>query len=179
LLTYGGPTAPAEDPSPESAKIPESLVIIDFIADLFPSSTLLPKDPVERAKVRLFIDAVSSKFSPGYVAIIFDSAGDKAPSAFEKFFSGVKALQELLSAEGAFAVGNEFTLADISILPFIARAELILTNNFGPYPEGEGTKAWEKLETDPSFAKFIKYYKGLKERASFKKTYDAVSSFYN
>jgi glutathione S-transferase len=177
LLTYGGPAAPPENPSPESAKIPESLVILDFIADLFPSSTLLPKDPVERAKVRLFIDAVSNKFYPAFAAVVFSSAGDKAPEAFENLFAGIKALQELLPAGGSFAVGNEFTLADISILPFVARGEVLLSNDFGPYPEGEGRKAWEKLETDPSFARFMKYYKGLEERASFKKTFDAVSFY--
>jgi len=59
-LLYGSPKSDPEHPSAESAKIAESLVILEFIADLYPDSGLLPKDPVERARVY----APSSTHSP-------------------------------------------------------------------------------------------------------------------
>src|ERR1700761_1379909 len=59
-LVYGSPKSDPENPSAESAKITESLVILEFIADLYPDSGLLPKDPVERARVRFFIDAFTA-----------------------------------------------------------------------------------------------------------------------
>jgi hypothetical protein len=38
-MTYGGPKVDPTNPSPESFKLAESLVLLEFIADLFPSAT--------------------------------------------------------------------------------------------------------------------------------------------
>ena len=42
-------------------KLNESLVINEFIADIFPEAHLLPADPVKRATARLFAALVDSK----------------------------------------------------------------------------------------------------------------------
>ena len=80
-LVYGSPKSDPENPSAESAKITESLVILEFIADLYPDSGLLPKDPVERARVRFFIDALSTKVFPP-ASKFFVSDDEEAPRAF-------------------------------------------------------------------------------------------------
>ncbi|KAG6880625.1 hypothetical protein C0995_005370, partial [Termitomyces sp. Mi166 len=49
-ITYGGPIVPPDNPSPESTKLAESLVLLEFIADLSKPGNLLPTDPVLRAK---------------------------------------------------------------------------------------------------------------------------------
>ncbi|KAG2364201.1 hypothetical protein BDR07DRAFT_1375254 [Suillus spraguei] len=54
VVTYGGPNGEPDDPSSLSTKIAESNVILEFLADLYPDSGLLPKDPVLRAKGRDF-----------------------------------------------------------------------------------------------------------------------------
>ena len=46
---FGSPKSDPEHPSPESEKIAESLVMLEFVADLYPETGLLPKDPVQRA----------------------------------------------------------------------------------------------------------------------------------
>ncbi|KAJ7636623.1 glutathione S-transferase [Roridomyces roridus] len=66
-IAYGGPQAPPELPAPESVKIAESLILVEFIADLYPNSNILPKDPVQRARTRFFIDFVSTTFIPAYM----------------------------------------------------------------------------------------------------------------
>ncbi|KAG2738771.1 hypothetical protein P692DRAFT_201904348 [Suillus brevipes Sb2] len=63
-MTYGGPDVAPENPSPESTKLAESLILVEFIGDLYPSSNIVPADPVLRAKARFFIEIVSTKFSP-------------------------------------------------------------------------------------------------------------------
>lgn len=54
VITYGGPNVPPEEPSPLSFKLAESLVILGFLADLFPNSRLLPPpfNPTARAVLR-------------------------------------------------------------------------------------------------------------------------------
>ncbi|ELU43933.1 Glutaredoxin domain-containing protein [Rhizoctonia solani AG-1 IA] len=51
-IAYGGPKVDPANPSPESIKLAESLVLLEFIADLYPNSGLLSTNPVERAQAR-------------------------------------------------------------------------------------------------------------------------------
>jgi glutathione S-transferase len=164
-VTYGGPKVAADEPSPQSQKIAESLVLLEFVADL--SGKLLPKDAVQRARVRFFIDAVSNSFAPLFYNI---AVRGESP---ETIFKGLEVIQALLPAEG-LAVGPEFTIADAAIAPFIARLELALKNDLGAYEEGHGVKAFESLQTNPKFARYRKYLADLKARDSFKETFDEV-----
>ncbi|KAI0089004.1 glutathione S-transferase C-terminal-like protein [Irpex rosettiformis] len=165
-IAYGGPEVPPDQPSPESVKLNESLVLVEFIADLYPESGILPKDPVLRAKARLFIDAVSTKYSPA--AFKATHSGDGDPEAFVQ---ALESLQALLPPKG-FVVG-EFSIADIAIAPFLARLEVTLSNDLGPWPanSGEGQKLLKTLQ-QPKLARLWEYSKEVQSRPSFIATFD-------
>lgn len=165
-ITYGGAEHPPEAPSPDSEKLAESLVLVNFFNDLAPTHPLLPTDPVLRAKARYFVEAVGSRFAPPWYA----SYGRGEP--LDKLLDGIESLQALLPATSKFAVGDQYTIADIVATPFFARLEVALTNDFGAYAPGEGPKAWKTLTTEPRFARWLEYYKNLTARESFKKTFD-------
>jgi len=164
-VTYGGPIVPPDEPSPESDKITESLVLLDFIADL--SGSLLPKDVVLRAKARFFIDAVNT-FVTSYHSVM----GYGEP--VEKLLASIETIQALLPEEG-FVVGTEFSIADAAVIPFFARMEAVLKNDIGAFDEGTGLKAWQTYQKDEKYAKIRKYIASMKERESFKKTFDEKS----
>ncbi|KAJ7867286.1 glutathione S-transferase [Mycena leptocephala] len=166
-VSYGGPQVSPDLPSSESVKLAESLILVEFVADLYPESNILPKDPVLRAKVRFFIDAVSTKFLPEFMGPIARG------QPFEPLFEALEQLQALLPADKMYAVGDEYTAADIAIAPFLARMEVWLKNDLGAYKEGEGKKASEHLFSGDRFARLIKYFDALKARESFKATFDA------
>ncbi|KAJ7794539.1 hypothetical protein B0H14DRAFT_3888693 [Mycena olivaceomarginata] len=149
-IAYGGPQVSPRPTLPRIRKIAESLILVEFVADLNPDSPILPKDPVQRAKVRFFIDA-----------------------PFEPFWDALEQLQALLPADKKYAVGDEFTAADIAIAPFLARMEVWLRNDIGAYKEGEGKKAAEYFFTGDRFARLVKYFEDIKARDSFKATFDA------
>ncbi|KAJ3813407.1 glutathione S-transferase C-terminal-like protein [Lentinula lateritia] len=168
-IAYGGPKTAGDQPSPSSTKIAESLVLLEFVADLFPNSSLLPKDPVLRAKTRFFIDTFANKFGPA----LFTFQSGKAPNGAEGIFSAIEQLQDLMAPEGlAIGDGTEFTLADAAVIPFFGRMEVSLKNDFGAFPEGEGKSTWETLQTDKRFARWKKYWDTAKARESFKATFD-------
>lgn len=167
-MAYGGPNVPADQPSPESTKIAESLVLLEFVADL--SGNLLPKDPVLRAKARFFIDTFSNTFSPAYVAAYFRG------EPIEPILAAIEKIQALLGPEG-YAIGSDFTIADAAVAPFFARLEVALKGDYGAYSEGEGPKAYETLQTDPKYSRYRKYFADIKARDSFKKTFDEVFIF--
>jgi len=168
-VTYGGPIVLPDQPSPESHKIAESLVLLDFVADL--SNSLLPKDPVLRAKARFFINAVSTTLLTSWASVVFSG------EPVEKLLASLESIQALLPEEG-LAVGPEFTIADASIAPFLARVEVVLRNDIGAYDEGTGREAWQALQKDAKYARIREYLGDLKGRESFKQTFFEVASLF-
>ena len=164
---YGSPKPDPENPSPESEKIAESLVLLELVADLYPDSGLLPKGPVQRARVRFFIDALSNKLSAPYAAF---SSGGESP---DKFIEAMAEVQELLSPDG-FAVGDRFTIADAAIAPFLGRWELLFRNDVGRFAEGTGTRVHEVLFQSERFARLQKYFANVSSRRSFKNSFHSV-----
>ena len=107
------------------------------------------------------------------------NAADGPLKSLEPILEAFEAVQGLLPAEG-WAIGEEFTLADIAVAPFLARALLLLESDLGAYEAGLGKKTYETFQTDPKYARVKKYFDDLKARDSFKKTFDreeVVKSF--
>ncbi|KAI0703306.1 glutathione S-transferase C-terminal-like protein [Earliella scabrosa] len=167
-IAYGGPTVPPDQPSPQSTKLAESLILVELIADLFPSSNLLPADPILRARARFFIDGVSTKLNPAWHAFL----QGKSTQGAEDLYAAVAHLEALLPPEGGFAVGP-YSIADVAISPFLARTRVALLNDLGAYPEGEGAKVWAEISgATGRFARFGQYVKDVLDRESFKATFD-------
>ncbi|KAI0317602.1 hypothetical protein OF83DRAFT_1058391 [Amylostereum chailletii] len=167
-VAYGGPDVLPDQPSPDSAKIAESLVLLEFVADLFPKSDLLPTDPVARARVRFFIDAVATKFAPAYVG--FTVLGTQSA---DKLYDGLEDIQKLLPPVG-FAAGPRFSNADAALAPFLGRLELFLRNDVGKFAVGEGKKAHETIFGTPRFERLQRYFEDVTSRESWKSTFEAV-----
>ncbi|KAF8610598.1 hypothetical protein BDV93DRAFT_483947 [Ceratobasidium sp. AG-I] len=164
-IAYGGPKVNPEEPSPESIKLAESLILLEFIADLYPDSGLLSPDPVERAQTRFVIDVFSNKFLPGFYSFTFKG---ESP---EGLYNGILALQELLARAKPFLGGDKLNIADIAIAPFAARLDSQLKNDVGAYAEGEGPKVHNEIFKHERFAPFQNYVKTLLERNTVKESY--------
>ena len=108
------------------------MVIVEFLGDLFPTANLIPADPVLRAKARIFASVVDTKILEAVRGFFF--MGADASVVLGSF----QALQALLPPTG-FAVGA-WSIADISAAPFLVRILMLLENDLGKYPVGEGKK---------------------------------------
>jgi len=165
---YGGPDVPPDQPSPESTKIAESLVLIQFFADLAPESDLLPRDPLGKAKVRLFLDAVSNKIQPNLTKWTIGSG------SYDAFFEALDAIQDQLPPveKGKYIFGHEFTLADIAVAPFLGRTLLIqLKNGIGRFDKEEAKRGWEHFQ-GPKYERIRQYIDDIAARPSWKSTFD-------
>ena len=120
----------------------ESLVVAEYIAELQastsgdgarPSSLLLPQRPEDRAVMRLFTELCSSSFS--YLPILRAREESKLDAAVETLKSGLKEVDSFLdkmgSDDGPFLFGNQFTLAECSVAPFVQRACIVLPTGLG------------------------------------------------
>ncbi|KAF9235617.1 glutathione S-transferase C-terminal-like protein [Melanogaster broomeanus] len=151
-IAYGGPDVLPEDPSPESTKLAESLVLVEFVADLYPQANLLPGDPVLRAQARFFIEVAGSKFGSSYMKFI-------------------RAVQISCQDSGKYAIGDQYTIADVAFTPFFARFKSVAESEIGKYEIGQGHALLKTLES-PKYAKFNTYVGHLLERPSFVATFD-------
>ena len=102
----------------------ESLVLNEFLEDEFPTSKrLLPKDSFERARIRLWIDHLSKKFVPAFYRIMQAQEENKQK---ENLAELVDVLRKYLDqVRGPWFSGEEFSLADIAIAPWIVRIYLL------------------------------------------------------
>ncbi|EIW74074.1 hypothetical protein CONPUDRAFT_94078 [Coniophora puteana RWD-64-598 SS2] len=170
VIAYGGPAVPPEQPSTESTKISESAVILEFIAELFPSAAgLLPKDPVKRATARLFVKLLDTKLWPPLFAWMQDGAPP------HEIFEVLKTLQMILpkNVQGQYALGDEFTIADAAFAPMWARIRLIIDKGIGEkeYGREQHIAAASRALESPELARFTAYADRLLGRPSVKATW--------
>lgn len=169
-VAYGGPDVPPDQPSPESTKLAESLVLVQFFADLAPESDLLPQDPLGKAKVRFFLDTVSNKIQPPL------SKWALGTSTYGAFFEALDAIQDRLPPveQGKYLFGDNFTLADIAVAPFLGRSVLVqLKHGFGKFDKEEAKRGWELFQ-GPNYERLRQYIDDITARPSWQTTFDEV-----
>ncbi len=147
--------------SSESTKIVESIVLVEFIGDLFPESGILPKDPVKRTSWRVSRASSCPHGSHTSLAVLNLTTITRPSSTSNP-----------CSPEEGFAVGK-YSIADIVLTPLVARGRVSLLNDIGFFPAGEGKTGWETVTTG-KFARFGKYANDLLARESFEATFDEV-----
>ncbi|HET9800822.1 MAG TPA: glutathione S-transferase family protein, partial [Chthoniobacterales bacterium] len=139
--------------------IPESEVINEYLEDKFPTPALLPKSAEGRAKVRILTRFHDLYLEPPLRAL-FGQMNPKTRDAKvveEKVTDLKRRLDQLekMLADGGFACGSEFTLADCAIAPTM----FFMTNllpAFGANPlDGRPKVAawWKQVQTRPSVKK--------------------------
>jgi glutathione S-transferase len=135
-------------------------------------NTILPRDAVGRAKARFFIDMVDTKFLPTWYGVFFQKDGG---GSFDAFMDVIEEMQRLMSSEGEYVMGKEFTIADICLAPSLGMIWVALENDFGKYGVGEGRKVYEKLNGEEKYERIRRYVDKIRERESFKSTFEKVS----
>nr|6F70_A Chain A, glutathione transferase [Trametes versicolor]6F70_B Chain B, glutathione transferase [Trametes versicolor]6F71_A Chain A, glutathione transferase [Trametes versicolor]6F71_B Chain B, glutathione transferase [Trametes versicolor]6F71_C Chain C, glutathione transferase [Trametes versicolor]6F71_D Chain D, glutathione transferase [Trametes versicolor] len=168
-LIYGGPELhPDEAPSPDAAKIPESLVILEFLADLFPAAHLLPSDPVLRARARLFTTAVETELLPAQKAFFLMGGPPDA------MLAALDALQARLPPAGGFAAGPQWSIADAAVMPILLRLRMSVTLEVGFFAPGAAPVVRAALES-PRFARLQRYIADNVARPSMAATWDEAA----
>ena len=174
-MAYGGPPTSPDKPSPESAKLSESLVLVEFVADLFPDSGLRPPHPVKLARSRFFWVFFDNNVLDAFRAFLF---GTGTPEALIEKLGELQALLPPVEEEkihgGPFVVGR-WSLGDAGVSPFLVRLPVILEWGLGKYTIAEGKKMLDGLKS-PSLARLMKYIADTSARPSVRNTWDGVSS---
>ena len=122
----------------------QSLAIVEYLDETVPSPPLLPRDPLERARVRSLAQAIACDIHPidnlRVLRYLLNTVGveEAQKDAWYKYWIdvGLEALEIAVSRDprtGRFCHGDSPTLADICLVPQLANARRV-DMDLSPYP---------------------------------------------
>ncbi|WBV42438.1 glutathione S-transferase N-terminal domain-containing protein [Pseudoroseomonas cervicalis] len=116
---------------PDGQGLRQSLAILEWLEEMWPSPPLLPPDPLTRARVRAFALALTADLEPLCSPRVLErlratgaSEGEAQLWARRALAEGLEAGEALLDhgGEGPFCFGAEPGLADICLVPLLQEA---------------------------------------------------------
>ncbi|KAH8271208.1 hypothetical protein KR018_001449 [Drosophila ironensis] len=114
----------------------DSVAIMHYLEETRPQPSLLPQDPVQRAKVREIVELICSGIQPLQNRLILEHVGkDKSLEWAQRWISrGFRGLERVLTqSSGKYCVGNDLTMADVCLVPQVFNAIRYKTD-LSPYP---------------------------------------------
>jgi glutathione S-transferase len=96
----------------------ESAIIDEYLEEKYPERPLLPSDPLQRAKIRTWIDFLNSRVHPA----AHDIAHDKDPEHARAHLTKHLETLDRAVASKKFIVGD-YSLADVTFIPIYARRQ--------------------------------------------------------
>ncbi|KAF2129845.1 glutathione transferase omega-1 [Dothidotthia symphoricarpi CBS 119687] len=146
----------------------ESTVLCEFIEDAFPDHTphLLPKDPYDRARTRIWTDYVGSRIIPAYHRFLQHQGDDGLKEKQQEFLNHLKEFTKEMDSEGPYFMGKEFSLIDIVIAPWANRLWVFdhFKGGSGLPEEGKGG------DDEETWVRWRKWLKAVEDRKSVKET---------
>lgn len=147
----------------EDTTVAQSLAIIEYLDEVYPEPPLLPRAPVDRARVRAMALAVACDMHPlnnlrvlNYLRSPLGQDEDTVNAWYRHWiavgFSGLEQEARRASREGQYMFGSSVTIADIYIVPQMYNARRFKCD-IEPYPTLRSICA--HLESLPAFAKAV------------------------
>lgn len=104
-------------------RLSQSLAILELLEELHPEPALLPKSPVQRAKVRMIAESINSGIQPLQNLVVLqrvknELGGDERAWAAHWIDRGMTAVEtQLAQTAGDFCVGDAVSFADLCLIP--------------------------------------------------------------
>ena len=121
----------------------ESAIINEYLEEKYPQVPLMPKNPMQRSRARIWIDYCNTRLqqAAGYIAHDYEVEKSK-----EKLRGYLGVLNEEM--RGKEFIAGEYSLADITYIPFFCRLQRYQTEIGNDLPH---VKAWmERLLERPT-----------------------------
>lgn len=124
------------------AVVYESAIIDEYLEERYPDVPLMPKDPLARARVRIWIDYCNTRVqrAAGFIAHNYkvEESGSELRTYLENLDRHMRGREYLV---------DEYSLADITYIPFFVRRDRYQVNMGDDLPH---VKAWmERLLDRP------------------------------
>eukprot|EP00293_Proteomonas_sulcata_P015076 CAMPEP_0184297666 /NCGR_PEP_ID=MMETSP1049-20130417/8561_1 /TAXON_ID=77928 /ORGANISM="Proteomonas sulcata, Strain CCMP704" /LENGTH=332 /DNA_ID=CAMNT_0026607499 /DNA_START=357 /DNA_END=1355 /DNA_ORIENTATION=+ len=147
-------------------KLYESLQVVEYIDDKFKDRgpRLMPDDPLERARVRIWAEMATSKVQREYYKMLMAQDSEEQETAKKAFFERcrefARAMDPIEGSNGAFFLGSRFTLVDIALAPYWQRFLLV----------GGFYRGLKLPQDEPEFRRLEAWWKAVQARPGFART---------
>lgn len=139
----------------------ESPVCIEYVDEAWTTDKqLLPREPYERAWVRILSDHISKKVVPPFYRLLMKKDEKEREEAAQSIIEALKTLFGDIGSTGPFFGGQSPNMVDIMLAPFAYRFRVILSHyrKFSIPREGE------------ELVRYHQWYSALEANENFRKT---------
>jgi maleylacetoacetate isomerase len=147
----------------QDSTVAQSLAIIEYLEEVYPEPPLMPRSPVDRARVRAMALAIACDMHPlnnlrvlNYLRSPLAHDEETVNAWYRHWiavgFSGLEQEARRATGDGRHMFGSSVTIADIYIVPQMYNARRFKCD-VEPYPTLRGI--CEHLESLPAFAKAV------------------------
>ncbi len=152
----------------DQQSLTESMAIAEYLEEIQPDPSLMPKHPFERAQVREICEGINSSIHPvqnsSVLRAIQPSWSREAVRQFRSNWidTNLEKLRPLLWRSSSFAVGSQFTIADIFVAVMHCKGLSLGANvtESSPYEAH-----WEYLMSQPAIAASCPAIRGARSAA--------------
>ncbi|KIW68043.1 hypothetical protein PV04_04013 [Phialophora macrospora] len=133
----------------------ESNIICEYLDEMYPDQTpLWPKDPYTKARMKVWVDHVTSRILPAYHRVLQHT--EKSPYSLEKarseLLGAIKTWISNADPEGPYFLGKDFSFGDIVLAPWAKRMWVFdhFKGGLGipePGQGGDDEAIWERWRT--------------------------------
>ena len=102
----------------DGAVIYESAIINEYLEEKHPEVPLLPKDPLQRSRARIWIDYANTRLQRASGNIAHDYQVEKSKEELKQYLATLD--REMRDRE---YIAGDYSLADITYIPFFTRLE--------------------------------------------------------
>jgi glutathione S-transferase len=154
----------------------ESTAILQFLEEAYPQHPprLMPEDPYQRWRVRIWMDFVGTRFIPGFHRFLQCQGGEEDVGEKRQEFLGfVKEIAKQMDSEGPFFLGKEFTMFDTVLAPWAIRLWVFdhFKGGLGIPDEGKGGEDEETWKRWRTWVQAVSERRSVKETTSERKHY--------
>jgi glutathione S-transferase len=154
----------------------ESTTMLQFLDEAYPDHTprLMPEEPYERWRVRVWMDFVTTRIIPSFHRFLqFQGEREGLEEKRQEFLGYVKELVREMDKEGPFFLGKEFGMLDIVIAPWALRFWVFdhFKGGSGIPEKGKGGEDEEVWERWRAWLEAVESRKTVKETISEKEHY--------
>lgn len=143
----------------------ESMVLLDYLEDAYPTPALLPDAAVDRAQARLLgriVDLYVTPHGRAYFGNMNPATrkADEVAAGTEAYRKSLAQLEHFMG-NGPYAVGHKLGYADVAMLPCLQMMSIV-AGACGVVDPYDGlprlSSWWRQMQTDPVTAAFIDEY---------------------
>ncbi|KKY24907.1 putative glutathione s-transferase [Phaeomoniella chlamydospora] len=149
----------------------ESSVICEYLDEVYRDARLhgdplMPHDPYERARARIWTGFVGSNIIPSYHRWLqFD--GEAMTQGRAEFLENIRQFTEQMHPTGPFWLGEQISMPDLIIAPWVVRLWVFdhFKGNNGEWPKGPIWERWNR------FVKAVEELKSVRDTLSDREHY--------